>query len=250
VTRALTVTRGAGLLLRFEMTRMIYQAMNELLQATAQGSAGAKRTAANVSRWRILASRIAGAVLLAVLAAPAAADPITLILLRILRDQLITRSLEAAWDQRAPSAVALAPASLFTPAPASLFAPAHVENLNDQQIRQLIDDGFVHLSLAQRDEVYADVQRILSDPEHALSRRAIVEELATKALAVRQSHDMLRQLSAAQKQLVAEQARTEYAKLPLEERQQIVQVLRTGTVPIPRDLSEAILAEFATVKTQ
>jgi signal transduction histidine kinase len=250
VIRALTVTRGAGLLLRFEMTRMIHQAMKELMEATAQGSAGAKRTPAGVSRWRILASRVAGAVLLAVLAAPAAADPITLILLRILRDQLITRSLEAAWDQRAPSAVASVPTSLFTPAPASLFAPTHVENLNDQQIRQLIDDGFVHLSLAQRDEVYADVQRILSDPEHAVSRRAIVEELATKALAVRQSHDMLRQLSAAQKQLAAEQARTEYAKLPLEERQQIVQLLRTGTVPIPRDLSEAILAEFATVKTQ
>ncbi|MGZ5226933.1 MAG: hypothetical protein ACXWCS_22470 [Burkholderiales bacterium] len=207
------------------------------------------RRSAGGGRWRRVASRVAGAVLLAALAAPAAADPITLLLLRVLRDQLITRSLEAAWDQRAQSAPAPAPTSLFTPAPASLFVPAHVENLNDQQIRQLIDDGFVHLSLAQRDEVYTDVQRILSDPEHAPSRRAIVEELATKALAVRQSHDMLRQLSTAQKQLVAEQARTEYAKLPVEEREQLVQVLRTGSVPIPRDLSEAILAEFATVRT-
>jgi hypothetical protein len=176
---------------------------------------------------------------MAVLAAPAAADPLTLILLRILRDQLITRSLESAWDASTFSAPAQPPAPSFVPAP--------TPELGDRKIRQLIDDGFVHLSSAQRDEVYAGVQRILADPENAESRPAILEELATKAAAVRQVHDQLRQLSAADKQYIAAQARAEYARLPDEERKQLIQVLRAGAAPIPRDLNELILAEFAAI---
>jgi len=201
---------------------------------------------------RKVALRMAAFVLMATLAAPASADPLTLILLKLLRDQIITRTLEAAYDrtmQSTPEQPVPGP-SLFTLAPASIFAPALSDKVDDQQIRQLIDDGFVHLTAAQREEVYASVQRILSDPAHAPDRRVILEELASKALAVRQAHDRLKQLTAADRQRVAEEARAEYARLPIEERQQLVQVLRQGTAPIPRDLSDSLLAAFSSVGGQ
>jgi hypothetical protein len=206
---------------------------------------------APAARWlRRIALRTGLALVLSALAAPALADPMTLILLKILRDQLITRTLEAAWERRPVAPQAEAPQTLFTAAPASLFAPTLTENLNDQQIRQLVDDGFVHLNAGQREEVYAGLQRILSDPEHASSRQVILEEFASKGLAARQAHEQLRQLSAAEKQRVAEHARAEYARLSHDERQQIVQVLRAGAAPIPRDLSDSLLAQFSAVNSQ
>ena len=206
------------------------------------------RVSARLSR--ALLSRLIALVLLAALASPAAADPLTLILLKLLRDQLITRSLEAAWDKHNAPAPAEGAVSLFTPAPASLFAPALADKLDDQQIRQLIDDGFVHLTPAQRDEVYASVQRILADPEHAGSRRVILEELAAKGLAVRQAHDQLSRLSSADRQKIANEARAEYSKLPQEDRDQLVKVLRAGTAPIPRELSDSLLTAFASVSVE
>ena len=187
-------------------------------------------------RARTVAMHASAAVLLVSLAAPAAADPLTLILLRILRDQVITRSLETLWDAHTAQTSAQPQPSPLIPLP----QPA----MGDRDVRRLIDEGFVHLSSAQREEVFAGVQRILNDPEHAAARGVIVEELAMKAAAVRQVHEQLRQLSAADKQRIAEQARAEYDRLPEEERRNFVQALRDGSVPIPRDLSELILAQF------
>ena len=185
--------------------------------------------------------RLAAAVLLTAVATPAAAaDPLTLILLRLLRDQLITKSLEAAWESRS----AWAPSQQPKPEPSFAMPPRPAE-LDDAGIRRMIDDGFVHLTAAQRTEVYGAVQRVLADPEHAASRAVILEELAVKAAATRHLHDQLRQLSDADKQRIAAQARAEYARLSDDERQQLLHVLRTGAVPIPRDLSDSILAELA-----
>ena len=191
--------------------------------------------------WSALRIRVVAALLLTAVAAPAAAaDPLTLILLRLLRDQLITKSLEAAWESRS----AWAPSQQPKPEP-SFAMPLRPAELDDAGIRRMIDDGFVHLSAAQRAEVYAAVQRVLADPEHAASRAVILEELAVKAAATRHLHDQLRQLSGADKQRIAAQARAEYARLSDDERQQLLHVLRTGAVPIPRDLSDSILAELA-----
>ena len=193
--------------------------------------------------WRALRIRVAAALLMTAVAAPAAAaDPLTLILLRLLRDQLITKSLEAAWESRS----AWAPSRSQQPRAEPSFAmPVRPAELDDAGIRRMIDDGFVHLSTAQRAEVYVAVQRVLADPEHAASRAVILEELAVKAAATRHLHDQLRQLSDADKQRIAAQARAEYARLSDDERQQLLHVLRTGAVPIPRDLSDSILAELA-----
>ena len=166
-----------------------------------------------------------------------AVDPLTLFLLRMLRDQIISAGVEAVIEgtQRDEPQSAL----VIPPAPF---------DLDDQKLRTLIDEGFVHLSSAQREEVFASVKRVLSDPKNAAMRPYLVQELAIKASAVRQAHERLTNLSQAQKRAIAAEARTEYEKLPPDERRQMFQVLQSGVVPLPRDLNEMILAEFGSVQ--
>jgi hypothetical protein len=166
-----------------------------------------------------------------------AADPLTLILLRILRDQIITAAAEAAYERlQEPE----------RPAGPIVF-PAHPYDLDDARLRTLIEEGFVHLSSAQRDEVFASVKRILADPRNAPMRFHIIEELALKASAVRQAHEQLNTLSDVRKRALATEAREEYRKLAPEERQQMLAVLQSGVMPIPRDLNDMILTEFRSV---
>lgn len=167
-----------------------------------------------------------------------AVEPLTLILLRVLRDQIISSSAQAAIegaqreDERSRAAVL----------PSSPYA------LDDQKLRALIDEGFIYLTPAQRDEVYVSVQRALADPRHAHLRPMIIQELALKASAVRQAHEQLNNLSYGDKKAIAGHARDAYASLAPEERRQMIQVLQSGIAPIPRDLNDMILAEFGSVQ--
>lgn len=164
-----------------------------------------------------------------------AAEPLTWLLLHILREQIasaVQDSIEKAQRERER------PTLVIPPAP---------YDLDDYKLRALIDEGFVHLTSAQRDELFASVKRILSDPGNAALKPMLVQELAVKASAVREAHERLANLSQAEKRALAVQARTEYEKLPPEERQQMLQVLQAGIAPLPRDLNEMILAEFGSV---
>ena len=181
--------------------------------------------------------RIVVGVLLAISSSAAlAVDPLTLILLRILRDQIITAAAEAAYNKMTEK-----------PPPGPIVFPAHPYDLDDARLRTLIEEGFVHLTSAQREEVFAGVKRILADPKNATMRLHIIEELALKASAVRQAHENLNNLSYDRKRLVASEAREQYRKLEPEERQQMLAVLQSGVMPIPRDLNDMILAEFRSV---
>lgn len=164
-----------------------------------------------------------------------AADPLTLLLIHIIREQIASAVQDAVEKAQRESE---RPVLVIPPTP---------YDLDDQKLRALIDEGFVYLSSAQRDEVFASAKRILSDPSHAAIRPMLVQELAVKASAARQAHERLANLSPAEKKALAVQARGEYEKLPPEERQQMIQVLRTGIAPLPRDLNEMILAEFGSV---
>lgn len=164
-----------------------------------------------------------------------AAEPLTLLLLHILRER-ITSAIEEAVEQ----------ARRDRERP-KLVIPSDPYDLDDRKLRRLIDEGFVHLSAAQREEVFASVKRILSDPNNAAQKPMIVQELASKASAVRQAHERLANLSQVEKKALAAQTREEYEKLPPEEREQMLQVLRSGVAPLPRDLNEMILAEFGSV---
>lgn len=164
-----------------------------------------------------------------------AADPLTLLLIHIIREQIASAVQDAVEKAQRESE---RPVLIIPPAP---------YDLSDEKLRALIDEGFVYLSSAQRDEVFASAKRILSDPNNAALRPMLVQELAVKASAARQAHERLANLSPTEKRALAIQARGEYEKLPPEERQQMIQVLQAGIAPLPRDLNEMILAEFGSV---
>ena len=177
--------------------------------------------------------------LLATAAAPVhAADPLTLFLLKMLRDQMATSALESAYNNMPPAAVKQA-------APSAL---AGVHGVSEEQLRMLVDAGFVHLTATQRDEVYASLIRMMADPKNALARPLIIEELALKASVVRGAHERLANLTEAQKRRIAADARGEYERLPAEEREQMLTLLQARVAPIPRDLNDLILAEFSAVQ--
>lgn len=166
--------------------------------------------------------------------APAhAAEPLTMFLLKMLRDQMASSVLESAVNGMSTTAAQPPAAAL-----------AGVYGVSEEQLRALIDTGFVHLTAAQRAEVYASLTRMLADPKNALARPLIIEELAQQASAVRGAHERLAALTAAEKRAIAMDARAEYERLAPGERDRLLQMLQAGVAPIPRDLNDLILAEF------
>jgi len=162
-----------------------------------------------------------------------ALDPVTLIVLRMLRDQVLSSTLEAGITSARLNA-----------APAA--APALPNgSITDAQLRGLVDEGFVYLSAGQRDEVYSSMQRLLADPRYAQARPFIIEEFARKAAAARVAHERLSHLSPTEQKEVALRTVAEYRQLPPDEGAQLLSLLRAGTAPIPRELNELILAAVA-----
>lgn len=163
-----------------------------------------------------------------------AVEPLTLFLLRLLRDQIVSSSAQTAIEgmQREYEGRKMI----------ALPLPPYV--LEDRKLRTLIDEGFVHLTAAQREEVFSGVRRGLADPKNAHLQPLIIQELALKASAVRQAHEQLNNLSYGEKKAIAGQAREEYAGMSSGERLQMIQALQSGMAPIPRDLNDMILAEF------
>ncbi len=166
-----------------------------------------------------------------------AAEPLTLFILKMLRDQMATGAIESAVN------AASAPA---TPKP-QLPALEGVYGVSEEQLRGLIDVGFVHLSSAQRADVYTSLVRMLTDPRNAAARPLIIEEVARQASMVRGAHERLSALSPAEKRAIAADARSEFERLPQDDRDKLLQLLRSCVAPMPRDLNELILAELSAV---
>ena len=181
---------------------------------------------------------VIGAICLA-LASPAAADPVLLFLFRMLRDQVIAMSIEkgitALREQPTPQAPRFGYA---------LPTPAVTNGAEEQRVRELIDESFLHLTAAQRDAVFASVQQILRDPQHAQNKPQIVADFTLKARTVRDSYRVLDRLTLAEKKTLAQQAKEQFMRLSAAERGQMLEVLRSGMLPMPRDLAAIILAEM------
>lgn len=163
-----------------------------------------------------------------------AAEPLTMILLHVLQQQLgdaIERNLPEAAAPVAP--------------PAELNALPGVQGVSAAQLRELIDTGFVHLTRAQRDEVFSRVMRLLEDPKLVAARPLIVQEIAEKASAARAAHERLSSLSDSQKRRIARQTGEELRRLAPAERERFIRLLEARTTPIPRDLNDLILAAAA-----
>lgn len=188
-----------------------------------------------------VAARLRRCLLAALLAATAfpagAADPFTLFVLRMLRDQLITSAIESA----------AAPSKQRPPKPGTAFVVTPPPTAEGQWLRGLIDDSFVHLSVQQRGELHASLEKMLNDPKNAPVRSEILGEFTRQAVAMRDAHRQLARLTEADMRLIAADARVEFERLPPEERRQMMQALQHGVPGIPRTLGDMMLAEFNTV---
>lgn len=167
-----------------------------------------------------------------------AADPFTLFILRILRDQAISSAIESA---------VTSPPQVARPASAAAALPAPQPAPEGQWLKGLIDESFIHLGPQQREELYASLQKMLNDPKNAAVRADLIAEFTRQAVAMRDAHRHLARLSEADMKLVAAEARAEFEKLPPEQRRQMMQALQHGVPGMPRALNDMILAEFNSV---
>ena len=170
------------------------------------------------------------------------ADPILLLLLRMARDKAVSASVEAGVESMQQKSNIPSPVYGF-----ALPTPPIPRGTEEQVARTLLDENFLHLTAAQRDEVFAGLQKILKDPQYAQDRARLVAEFGLTARAVRESYRGLNTLTFAEKRSLAAQAKEEYRRLPASERQQVIEVLQSGVLPMPRDLRDIMLAEFNSI---
>jgi hypothetical protein len=172
----------------------------------------------------------------------AAMDPILLLVLRLIRDQVIAASIEKGVGAMLQDSAPKAPTFGY-----ALATPPVLSGTEEERIRTIIDESFLHLSASQRDAVFAGMQKILSDPQHAQNKPFIVAEFTLKARSVRDSYRSLDRLSSAEKRALAAQAKEEFRRLPPNERQGMLEVLQSGMLPLPRDLNAIMLSELNTI---
>lgn len=180
--------------------------------------------------------------LLAVSSAAWPVDPILVMLLRMVRDQAISASVQAGVEALRENPPQRAPIFGYALPSAPLEA-----GTEEQHLRTLIDESFLHLTSGQRAAVYAGMEKILNDPQNAARKAQIVAEFSLQARVVRDGYRKLDSLSYFEKRTLAAQAREEFRRLPAAERQQMLEVLQTRMLPLPRDLNDIMLAEFSSV---
>lgn len=172
----------------------------------------------------------------------ACADPVLLLLLRMARDRAVSASIEAGVNSLQQKSNIPSPVYGF-----ALPTPALPTGNEEEQVRVLLDENFLHLSASQRHEVFAGLQKILQDPQNRRDKSRLVGEFALKAREVRESYRGLDTLTAGEKRTLAMQAKEEYRRLPEGERQRLLAVLQSGMLLVPRDLRDIMLAEFNSI---
>jgi len=179
---------------------------------------------------RRLRQGVVFALLFAGLVAPAAADPVLMLLLGIARDMIIDHA-------NAPKG----PAEPEQPMPdlARVYPGTSVE---PEILRRLIDDCFLYLSSQQRQEIFDRLNAALLDPKNAAIRGTMIEYFTEKALAVRAAQLKLAQMPYSEKQRMAAEFKTEIAGMPAEDQVQVRKLLRSGLMPVPSDLNQLLLA--------
>lgn len=162
-----------------------------------------------------------------------AAEPFSLLLMHLFWDKAVVPSALAGME-------ALSRQSRPPVAP-----PAAARLTEEERLKAVIDENFGYLSATQRKEIHGSLMRVLSDPDYASLRAAIIEEFITRAMLVGQANRILGNLSDDEKRAVAAHAAAEYRRLPADEQREIVEQLRAGIRYIPRDINDMLLAEFS-----
>lgn len=167
------------------------------------------------------------ALVFALAAASATAfDPLSLIVLRMLRDHALSAGLESAL------AAPQAPAAPPVPSP------------NPRDLNAVVNESFPQLDASQRAAVRERLEAVLNDPDNAGQRDLILNQFIEAASAARRTHQALARLSDGQKREIAVQAAAAYRTQDPQALQQAIAVLRSSAAPIPSDLRELMLAEF------
>lgn len=160
------------------------------------------------------------------------ADPLIFFLMSAAREIAAAALTKAASEAAKPAPVVAA-----TTYPATAVEP--------ETLRRVIDESFAYLSSSQRDEIFASLNEMLLDPKLGATRATLIEYFLHKALAVRAAQVELGKLSYAEKERLAVQFRHETAALSEEERRQLMKLLEEHLLPVPADLNQLLLAQFA-----
>ena len=190
--------------------------------------------------WAGVRAIVCGLVIASFATPALAVDPFVLFLLRMLRDQAISSSIESgisASQQRSSPDYAITAPAIVTSQPVT----------ESQRLKSVIDESFVHLGRQQREDLHASLMKILNDPKNSVERSTILTEFHAQALALRDSHLMLSRLSESDMRSVAAGARVEYERLPPDQRRQLLQALQHGVPGMPKALHDLMLAEFSNV---
>ena len=179
---------------------------------------------------RFLRKGVLFTLLFAGVVAPAAADPIVMLLLGIARDMIIEHANRP-----------VVPAPEYVPDMERVYKGTIVE---PEHLRRIIDDSFPYLSQPQRKEVFDSLNAALADPKNAAVRGAMIQYFVEKALTVRAAQMKLSELSWREKQQLAGEFRKEISTLSDEDRVQLGELLRSGMLPVPTDLNQLLLAAF------
>jgi hypothetical protein len=177
-----------------------------------------------------------------VLAWPTAAvamDPVTLLLLRMLRDKIVLALADAAVEaalKAREEGLRAAPVAPPGVPPAGLAEP--------ERIRFLIDRNFTYLAAPEREQVYQALISALNDPANAATRWQMLEEFSRTAIAVGEAQRILESLSRSQKQQIATAAGEAFVQLPADQQQELINLLRAGQAPIPQDFNAMLLREM------
>lgn len=179
------------------------------------------------------------AVALAWMPAASAIDPVMLILMRMLRDKIVTSLADAA------VAHALKPGQPEMPPQATLPPGIPPPGMPEpERLRFLIDRNFTYLSATERDRAYDGIMAALNDPANAPVRDRMLDEFWQMSIAVGEAQRILDRLSRSQKQEISTNAGLAFRQLPADQRQEALDLLRSGQAPIPQDLTAMLLREF------
>ena len=179
---------------------------------------------------RFLRKGVLFTLLFAGVAAPAAADPLVMLLIGIARDMIV----EHANRPRTP-------APEYVPDLERVYKGTIVE---PDHLRRLIDDSFPYLGDTQRKEIFDSLNDALANPKNAAVRGVMIQYFVDKALTIRAAQIRLSELSWREKERLASEFRKELTTLSAEDQAQLGTLLRAGLLPVPTDLNQLLLAAF------
>jgi hypothetical protein len=183
---------------------------------------------------RLLRRGVVFTLLFAGLVAPAAADPIIMLLMSIARNMVSKHAEKPDSEKRLESEILTF--NLGKVYPGTLVEP--------DQMRRLIDDSFLYLGDRQRQEIFDSLNAELLNPKNAAIRGAMIEYFTDRALVVRAAQLQLAKMPWSEKERMALEFKSELAALPPEDREQIGELLRKRMLPVPSDLNQLLLATF------